>query len=326
MRNKILEELYNNKGKYVSGEVLRSKLGISRTAVWKHINGLKSEGYSIETIPRKGYMLVEMEDKLLPKEIEELLNNPIIGNEIICFDTIDSTNSYAKKEASKLKHGAVILSEEQLMGKGRRGRTWTSPKGTGIWMSVVLKPDIPPTEGVKLTQIAAAAICKSIRELTGLDVLIKWPNDIVIHGKKICGILTEMAGEINEINYIIVGIGINVNTKEFPEDLKEKATSLFIEGGKKIDRKQLVALILKSFEKLYTKYINDLDFNETLSIIKKYSAVLGKEIRVIRGKLEKVARAIDIDGDGFLLIEDEEGNNELILSGEVSIRGKEGYI
>jgi len=326
MRSKILEELYINKGKHISGEVLRTKLGVSRTAIWKHINALKEEGYNIETIPRKGYMLLEMKDKLLPKEIEVLISNNIIGQQIIYFDSIDSTNSYAKKEANKLKDGTVILSEEQLLGRGRRGRSWSSPKGTGIWMSLVLKPNIPPTEGVKMTQIAAAAVCKAIRELTGLNALIKWPNDIVINGKKICGILTEMAGELNEVNYIIVGIGINVNTDGFACELKEKATSLFIEGGKKIDRRELVVNILKNFEALYNIYIKDLDLDETLVIVKNYSAILGKEIKIIQGNLEKKARAIDINNEGLLLVQMDDGNKELISSGEVSIRGGNGYI
>ncbi|MBU5676277.1 biotin--[acetyl-CoA-carboxylase] ligase [Alkaliphilus sp. MSJ-5] len=326
MRSKILEELYINKGNYISGEVLRTKLGVSRTAIWKHINALKEEGYNIETIPRKGYMLLEMKDKLLPKEIEALISNNAIGQQIVYFDSIDSTNSYAKKEANKLKDGTVILSEEQLLGRGRRGRNWSSPKGTGIWMSLVLKPNIPPTEGVKMTQIAAAAVCKSIRELTGLNALIKWPNDIVINGKKICGILTEMAGELNEVNYIIVGIGINVNTDGFSCELKEKATSLFIEGGKKIDRRELVVNILKNFEALYNIYIKDLNLDETLVIVKNYSAILGKEIKIIQGNLEKKARAIDINNEGLLLVQMDDGSKELISSGEVSIRGENGYI
>ncbi len=326
MRDKILEELYTNKGQHTSGEVLSEKLGVSRTAVWKHINALKERGYNIETTPRKGYMLLEMEDKLLPKEIEVLLSNNMIGKQIICFDSIDSTNTYAKKEVNNLMDGAIILSEEQLDGRGRRGKNWSSPRGTGIWMSLVLKPNIPPTEGVKATQIAAAAVCKAIRELTGLDALIKWPNDIVINGKKVCGILTEMAGQLNEIDYIIVGIGINVNMDTFPEELKEIATSLLIEVGHKIDRKDLVVSILKNFEVLYSSYIKDLNLTETLTIVKDYSALIGKEIRIIQGTLEKRARAIDIDNEGFLIVELEDGSRELIFSGEVSIRGKNGYI
>ncbi len=326
MRDKILEELYKNRGSYTSGEMLATSLGVSRTAIWKHINILKEKGYNIETILGRGYKLLEMGDKLLPGEIKTLLNNNTIGKQIIYFDSIDSTNNYAKKEIKKLENGTIILSEEQLSGRGRRGRDWTSPKGTGIWMSLVLKPNIPTREGIKMTQIAAAAVCKSIRELIKLDTLIKWPNDIVINGKKVCGILTEMAGELDEIKYIVIGIGINVNTKDFPDEIKENATSLFIEGNKKIDRRNLLVDILENFEILYNDYMENLSLNETLSIIRNYSAVLGKNIRVIRGKLEKRGKAIDIDNNGMLLVEMEDGSSELISSGEVSIRGEEGYI
>ena len=287
MREKILEELYKNGGNYVSGEMLASDLGVSRTAVWKHINILREKGYNIKTVPGKGYKLLKTGDKLLPGEIRTSLNNNIIGKHIIYFDSIDSTNDYAKKEIKRLENGTVILSEEQLSGKGRRGRGWASPKGTGIWASLILKPSIPPKEGIKMTQIAVAAVCKSIRELTELDALVKWPNDVVINNKKVCGILTEMAGELDEIKHIIIGIGINVNMKDFPDEIKEKATSLFIEGNKKIDRKKLLISIMENFEILYNDYIKNLDLNMTLPIIRNYSAVLGKDIRIIRGKSEK---------------------------------------
>lgn len=326
MRDKILEELYKNRGSYISGEVLATNFGVSRTAVWKHINILKEKGYNIETISGKGYKLLEMEDKLLLGEIETSLNTNTIGKHIICFGSIDSTNSYAKKEIKKLADGTVILSEEQLCGRGRRGRDWASPEGTGIWMSLVLKPDIPPKEGIKMTQIAAAAVCISIRELTKLDVLIKWPNDIVINGKKVCGILTEMAGELDEIKYIVIGIGINVNTRDFPSEIKKNATSLFIEGGKKTDRRDLLVNILENFEILYDNYMENLDLSEVLSVVRNYSAVLGKNIRIIQGKSEKRGRAVHIDEEGLLSVEREDGSNELISSGKISIRGERGYI
>ena len=326
MRNKILGKLYKNKEGYISGEILAADLGVSRTAVWKHINILREEGYKIETTSGKGYRLLEMEDKLLPGEIKNILSGRAMGRQIIYFDSIDSTNAYAKKEIDRLKDGTVILAERQTAGRGRRGRGWLSPEGTGIWMSIVLKPDIPPREGIKMTQIAVAAVCKSIRELTKLDALIKWPNDIVVNGKKVCGILTEMAGELNEINYIVIGIGINVNMKDFPDKIKEHASSLFIEGSKKIDRKILLVDILKRFENLYGAYMENLNLNETLSIVRNYSAIFGKNIRIIQGKSVKVVKAVDINDDGLLLVEMEDGSRELISSGEVSIRGEKGYI
>ena len=326
MRNKILEALYANKGNYVSGEILKEKLGISRTAVWKHIKILQDQGYNIQTAPRKGYVLFEADDKLLSKEIESLLWSNTMGRELIVFDSIDSTNTYGKNNADHLMDGTIILSEEQLAGRGRRGKDWSSPKGTGIWMSVVLKPDIPPTEGVKTTQIAAAAVCKAIRDLTGLDALIKWPNDIVVNGRKVCGILTEMAGQLNKIDYIVVGIGINVNNTEFPEGISAVATSLQIEYGKKIDRKELIVRIIKNFEALYHSYIENLNLTEVVAIVRDYSAVIGKEIKVIHGALERIVTVHDIDEEGFLIVESGDGKREVIFSGEVSIRGKNGYI
>ncbi|HZK56832.1 MAG TPA: biotin--[acetyl-CoA-carboxylase] ligase [Clostridia bacterium] len=326
MRNKILSELYKNKENCISGEVLATNLGISRTAVWKHINILKKEGYIIETAPGRGYRLLETEDKLLPGEIEILLGDNTIGKQVVYFESVDSTNSYAKKEIARLKDGTVVLAEEQTLGRGRRGKEWVSPKGTGIWVSLILKPDIPPREGIKMTQIAVAAVCESIRESTGLNALIKWPNDIIVNGKKVCGILTEMAGELNEISYIIIGIGINVNMDSFPNEIKENATSLFIESGKKTDRRDLLVDTLRNFETLYNDYIEDLDLNRVLSMVKNYSAILGKNIRVIQGKTEKRGMAIDINNEGLLLIELEDGSSETVMSGEVSIRGEEGYI
>ena len=326
MRNKILEALYANKGNYVSGEILKEKLGISRTAVWKHIKILQDQGYNIQTAPRKGYVLFEADDKLLSKEIESLLWGHTMGRELIVFDSIDSTNTYGKNNADHLMDGIIILSEEQLAGRGRRGKDWSSPKGTGIWMSMVLKPDIPPTEGVKTTQRAAAAVCKAIRDLTGLNALIKWPNDIVVNGRKVCGILTEMAGQLNKIDYIVVGIGINVNNTEFPEGISAVATSLQIEYGKKIDRKELIVRIIKNFEALYHSYIENLNLTQVVAIVRDYSAVIGKEIKVIHGASERIVTVHDIDEEGFLIVESGDGKREVIFSGEVSIRGKNGYI
>lgn len=259
------------------------------------------------------------------KEVGDFLKMNYVEQKIINFEIIDSTNNYAKENAENLNHGTIILSQEQFAGKGRMGREWSSPKGTGIWMSIVLKPKILIKDATKITQIAAAATCKSIRELLGLEALIKWSNDIVIAGKKVAGILIEASSELNEIKYIIVGIGVNVNNVKFPEDLKEKATSLFIESCKGVDREKLTTKIVENFWELYNLYINDLNLEETLYLVRRYSAIIGKRIDLIQGKTIRKARAIDINDDGFLIVEIENGNTELISSGEVSIRGRKGY-
>lgn len=326
MKEKILKELYEKKGEYVSGQELREKYKVSRTAIWKHINSLKKEGYIIETVQKKGYKLIESGNKLIPQAIKDDLNAIEIGKKIIYLDIIDSTNNYGKRVAKEEVSGTVIISEEQTFGRGRLGRNWISPKGEGIWMSIILKPDIPPTEGMKITQIAAAAVCKAIRNVTQLNVLIKWPNDIVVGGKKVCGILTEMAGELNQIEYLVVGIGINVNNQEFPKNLQPMATSLAIEKGEKIDRKTLIVDLLRNFEELYKDYIETKKLDKTLTFVRNYSAVLGKNIIILKGEKIFKATALTIDDEGLLEVVYENGQKEFLISGEISIRAEKGYI
>ena len=325
MKEKILKILYDKRGSYISGEELAIMLGVSRTAIWKQINQIKLDGYNIDTT-KKGYRILDSAEKLLPMEIKARLEDGFIGKSILHFDSIDSTNDYAKKIAYEVPEGTIVISEEQLSGRGRMGRGWTSPKGDGIWMSIILKPMIPPTEAAKLTQVAAAAVCKAIRQTTELPALIKWPNDIVVNGKKVCGILTEMAGELNEVNYIIVGPGINVNTSSFPEELKSKATSLFLEKGEKVDRNLLTASIINEFAVLYSAYINEKNFANTLDICRVYSALLGREIYLVRGVEREQVKVIDITDEGLLLVRKNDGEESTIISGEVSIRGESDYI
>lgn len=326
MKEKILEALYQKKGSYISGEELAEKFNVSRTAIWKQMNLLKKSGHKIETANKKGYRIVASDEKLVAVELIQRLETKVIGQKMICLDTIDSTNNYAKKIAQEAEDGTVVISDEQVGGRGRLGRNWSSPKGEGIWMSIILKPDIPPTEGSKMTQIAAAAVCQAIRATTGLDVLIKWPNDIILNGKKVCGILTEMSGELNQVEYIIVGIGVNVNIKAFPEEILEKATSLYLEKKQVLQRKELILSILQEFEKLFENYTAGEGLASTIEVCRKYSAMIGKEIRLIQGNREESVLALDITEDGILKIKRENGQEDLILSGEVSIRGKNGYI
>lgn len=222
--------------------------------------------------------------------------------------------------------GTVIIAEQQTMGRGRVGRSWESPKGKGIYMSIILKPKIDPIMVPKITLVGAAAVNIALKEMD-IESLIKWPNDIVINGKKVCGILTEMNPNLeNEMN-VIMGIGINANLAidDIPEELQEKATSLKIVTGKDIDREKLINLILKNFETLYYEFINKNILNITLEICKANSAVIGKEIKVISGDIIRHGKAIDINKEGELIVEFKTGV-ETILSGEISIRGIAGYI
>jgi len=219
----------------------------------------------------------------------------------------------------------VVAAEEQTSGKGRLGRSWISPKGTGIWMSIVLKPNISPMIAPRATLIGAAAVYAAIKDM-GISVGIKWPNDIVINGKKICGILTEMNAEIERVNYVIMGIGINVNMELFPDELKEKATSLKNEIGNEVDRKKLVANILNNLEVFYEDFKNTGDISRVIEICREGSLLINKEVRVINGNNEVICTVIDIDDDGELIVKHKDGTINRVISGEVSVRGIYGYI
>lgn len=327
MRRNILLMLKKHRDEFISGERISQELGISRTAVWKHINILREEGYEIESMPKNGYKLVSSPDILILEEIEEYLTTNFIGRNIYYFDSLDSTNTKAKEMAMDEEEGTVVVAEEQIKGKGRLGRNWVSPKGKGIWMSIILKPNMLPSEVAKLTLIGAAAVNKALEEM-GIISYIKWPNDIVIQGKKVCGILTEMSCELNIINYVIMGIGINVNLlkEDFSQELVDKATSLKEITGRDLDRKRLLASVLNYFENLYLPFKQRGDISATIDISREKSLLIGKEIRILRGNDEKIGRALDIDEQGGLIIEYKDGTREHIFSGEVSIRGLRGYI
>lgn len=325
MKNKVLKLLKSSDG-FISGQDISDKIGVSRTSVWKHINSLKEDGYIIESVSRNGYKLISTADLLTHEEVKGFLNTKYIGNEIIHFDSLNSTNEYAKSLAMYKAEGTVITAEQQTSGKGRLGRNWTSPSKKGIYFSIILKPNLEPRKVAKLTLIGAAAVNLALKDMN-IDSEIKWPNDIVINGRKVCGILTEMNCELNIINYIVIGIGINANLdkKDFSDELENKATSLKIITGKDIQRNKLLALVLNHFEKLYDSFKEDLDISETIQICKKHSALIGKEVKIIRDGNIKIGKAIDINNEGELVVQFEDGI-ENIFSGEVSVRGLDNYI
>ncbi|MDI6604308.1 MAG: biotin--[acetyl-CoA-carboxylase] ligase [Thermoanaerobacteraceae bacterium] len=325
IKENIIKILKENKNKFVSGQQLCNKLNISRTAVWKYINELKNNGYMIESQHKSGYMLINEPDIIDYIEISPFLKTDFIGKNYIHLESISSTNDYAKEIASKAENGTILVSEEQTSGRGRLGRKWVSEKGQGLWMSIILKPELTPQSSVKLTQVAAVSVVNAIIETIELNASIKWPNDIIINGKKICGILTEMNAELDRVNYVIVGIGLNVNMNKFPDDLKNKATSLFIETGKKIDRKKLTASIINNFEKYYNIFLKE-GFEPIRTLCLKHSVTIGSEVRVISGKNEFNGKAIDIDNDGNLIIEIGDGSRKAVISGDVSVRGILGYV
>lgn len=326
MDRTILKFLKAHKNTYVSGETISNALGVSRTAVWKHVKALKEAGYEIESSSRKGYRLLNEPDVLTEDELVLGMKTKWLGKTVRCFETIDSTNRYAKDHASELPHGALIVSEEQQSGRGRLGRDWTSTSGEGIWMSILLKPDIEPKDAPQITQVAAAALASTLRRICGLEALIKWPNDIVVGGKKLCGILTEMGAELGRVNHIVLGIGLNVNQSFFEPELSERATSIRLELGEAAARKPLLFALLQELEALLEPYLERKDFRPALDLCRRHSAVLGKRVKVIGRKGSKEVLAIRLNDEGALVVRDEQGDETALVSGEISIRSADGYI
>ena len=319
MHKKILKEL-KKADRYISGEELGEKLGVSRAAIWKGIQKLKEQGYQIEAVSNKGYYFVPEQDVYNEIEIKEALNTVKIAKEIYFYEQTDSTNNCIKTLAREGKQeGVIAVAEIQTAGKGRRGKKWQSPKGTGVWFSMLLKPHIMPSEAPVLTLLAGLAVCRAIRQQTALQSKIKWPNDILISDKKVCGILTELDAEMDSVHFVITGIGINVNMETFPEELKQTATSLRIEKGQTISRKNIIKAVLEEFEKIYLQYEKDCNFLPFREEYKKYCVNIGKELQVF-SKQPFVAKGIDITEQGELLVQKQTGEKVVVFSGEVSIR------
>lgn len=329
LKEKILRMLMDNYHQYISGEEMCTILGVSRTAVWKHIYQLKEEGYVIQSSPKKGYMLVSSPDLLREEDIKPILDCSIIGSSIKYYDTIGSTNVRAKELAmTGVGEGTVVIGEEQTLGRGRLGRTWSSVKGKGIWMSIILRPNIIPGDAPKITQLAALSVVKGIKRAYGINPLIKWPNDVVIDGKKVCGILTEMGAEIDKVDYIIVGIGINTNhvMEDFPSDITETASSIRMALGDEVSRKEIVKFIFEELEELYKEFCLRGSLENFMGDLIDYSATVGREVRIINNNNERLAQALTIDTDGSLVVLFENGEKKSIISGEVSVRGLKGYV
>lgn len=324
MKKRLLEILKNEKN-FVSGEKISEEFGVSRTYIWKLIRALKEDGYIIESGSNRGYKFIESPDILTYEEIKDFLNTNTIGRDIEYFKTIDSTNTYAKKVAKDSAEGKIIVSEEQTEGKGRLGRYWKSENKNGLYFSIILKPKLSPENISRLTLIGAAAVYLGLKEMN-IETKIKWPNDILINNKKICGILTEMSGEIGRIDYIIMGIGINVNNDvdNFDNELKIKGSSLKIELNREIDRKRLFGNIINNFEELYYQFIEEDNFSKTLEIARENSILIGEEARIVNNKNEEFVKVIDINEDGELVVE-KDGVKTVVYSGEISLRGKESY-
>lgn len=321
MRNEIRQMLKQQAGQYVSGEEISRRLNVSRTAVWKHIQALKEEGYDIEGHSRRGYRLCAAPDLLLPEELCPHLTTTRLGRCISYLTTTDSTNNEAKKlAAAGCPEGQIVVAEEQVSGRGRLARGWFSPFAKGVWFSIVLRPPFSPQEAPKCTLLAAVAVSRAIRRTTGVECGIKWPNDILFAGRKLVGILTEMSAEMDAINYIVIGIGINVNVEadDLPSELKEIAGSLTMAAGRPFSRVDVLATVLSELERLYDRTINE-GFAALLAEWRQESVTLGQAVDVVGSGQKFTGVAEDIDSDGALLVRTDTGL-ERVLAGDVSIR------
>lgn len=312
---------------FLSGQELSQRLQVSRTAVWKVINQLKAEGYAIEAVRNRGYRLVESGDVLTAAEIESCMESKWMGRKVLFLEETDSTNTEGRRQAEKgAADGTLVVAERQSAGKGRRGRNWSSPAGSGIWMSLILKPDLEPSCAPMLTLLAGLAVSLGIEDFCGIKSQIKWPNDLTLSGKKICGILTEMSTDMEMIRYVVVGIGINVNTEEFPEEIGETATSLLIEGGQRLKRSGMIACIMKRMEEYYERFLVTSDLSCIGKEYEERLVNLDRQVLVLapKGQYQGICRGINSNGE--LLVEREDGTVTQVMSGEVSVRGVYGYV
>ncbi|KGR74161.1 biotin--[acetyl-CoA-carboxylase] ligase [Ureibacillus sinduriensis] len=322
MKDKILKRFLLASGEPISGQHLAEELGISRTAVWKHLQSLQEEGYAFDTIKKKGYLLLSKPDRVDAASVASMLSTKRFGQTIHYMEECATTQTISHELARNgALDGTVVIAETQTAGKGRMSRPWESTKGKGIWMTVIIKPDVLPHQAPQFTLVAAVAIVNAMKSLySSFTPVIKWPNDILINGRKCTGILTEMIAEMDRVQALLIGIGINVNQQQedFPESLHSIATSLSIEEGSLLNRAQLVGTILNYLEKYSDLYIAE-GFSPIKILWEEASGTIGKQIKattlteVIQGK------AIGITESGVLEIQLENGEIRSVYSADIEL-------
>jgi len=315
-------QLFRKQECFVSGEQISQELHVSRTAIWKHINALRSAGYVIEAVPSRGYRLLSAPDLLNVDEIKALLDTRTIGGRLECLDETVSTNSDAFRLAEQgAIEGTVVLAETQSGGKGRMGRVWSSPRGVNLYASIVLRPPVKPYEAAQLTFISAVAVARAIEALTEIRPQIKWPNDVLIAGSKVAGLLNEMNSETDCVNFVILGVGVNLNMTrdQFPEDLRHPATSLLLEQLTPVSRNRFAAAMINELDRLYTEFLEH-GFGPVRQEWQQRCNARGRELQVSDGG-EVLMHGVfaGIDGDGALLVETAPGIIERVISGDVRV-------
>jgi BirA family biotin operon repressor/biotin-[acetyl-CoA-carboxylase] ligase len=316
---KILDVLRAKSHTYISGEQLSQKLHMSRTAVWKHVNALRGLGYKVEAITSVGYKLLSSPSLLLPLEIKNGLQTEFFGQNIHWEYEVASTNTLALQLAEEgAPEGTLVVSESQKKGRGRMGRTWISQPEIGIYLSLILRPNFVPLKAPYITFISAIALVEALEKLFGIDAKIKWPNDVMIHGKKTAGILTELKAEMERIHYLIVGIGINANNRRFPKILRDHVTSLALELKKKVSRVHVVQALLEALERWY--HVTQGDHPEqTFERWRELSCTVGNRVEVNVGDktLQGIASRLEPNGSLYLTLDS--GEDQQILAGDVTM-------
>ena len=333
MKEKILRMFRETDG-YVSGQELCERLGVSRTAVWKVTQQLKEEGYQIEAVKNRGYRMMSAPDVMTAEEIGSHLKTETMGRCCVYYEETDSTNTRAKQLAEEGKpHGTLVCAERQTGGKGRRGRAWSSPPGEAIYMTLLLRPEIRPVHASMLTLVMGLAAAKACNETlykklgeNAPKVHVKWPNDLVLEGRKLAGILTEMSAEVDYINYVVIGIGINVNMHHFPEEVEKMANSLYQASGHTLSRAELTACCMKHFEECYNRFAVTEDISGLREDYESLLVNMNEQVRVLDPGHEYMGKALGINDKGELLVEQEDGQVTAVYAGEVSVRGVYGYV
>jgi BirA family biotin operon repressor/biotin-[acetyl-CoA-carboxylase] ligase len=317
---RILQILKAHQGEFVSGERLAEAAGITRAAIWKQIRQLREFGYLIESLPRRGYNLLDSTQALHPYELKTGLATRVFGQVIDYHETVDSTNLRAKRLARQgAAEGTVVVAERQNQGRGRLGRGWASRAGQGLWLSLILRPRVGTAELAVITLLTAVTMARAIKRATGIQVRIKWPNDLLYEDAKLAGILAELNGELDRVNYLIVGIGLNVNhlAEDFPPELAGRATSLRQIGGVPVDRKVVFRHFLAEFEKEYAR-LGTKALAGIIDYACEYSATLGRQVTVSQGfDRTLTGKAVDLDHDGSLWLETAAGERVRVFSGEI---------
>ena len=322
----ILSFLTEGGDEFISGAALSDKLGLSRTAVWKHVESLRKLGYRIEAAPARGYRLVEVPDRLTSLELAPLLATHDLGRVLHYEESLPSTNARAYELANEgAFHGEVVLTEQQTAGKGRRGRTWVSPPGKNLYFSAILRPELPPQRAPELTLVAAVALCETLRE-AGAKATIKWPNDVQIDGKKVAGILTELSADTERVHFVILGIGVNLNAQpsDFPPELAELATSVEICRGQPVPRALFAAALWTRLEQWLDAHADE-GFGPVREAWKAMASTLGQDVLVRGEQRELRGIAEDLDDSGALLLRTPDGKLERVLAGDVEqVRSRKG--